>query len=94
MTRLLMFAITVFIYFNFAHFRPEPISREDIAIAYSNPVKDLINFLIHKHGRKVVNQGDGENVTPGPSMIDVPMNTNSCTNGAVKDIYGACRIPW
>ncbi|CAH2063305.1 unnamed protein product, partial [Iphiclides podalirius] len=71
-----------------------PISKEDFAVAYSNPVKDFIDYLIHKQAKNVINRGDGKNVTPGPSMIDVPMNTNSCTDGAVKDIYGACRIPW
>lgn len=94
MIRFMRYILICSVFFDLMNLEAAPVSGRDIAVAFSNPVKDIVDFFIHKFEKNHRQRDDNKTVTPGPSMIDVPLNTNSCTDGAVKDIYGACRIRW
>lgn len=67
-------------------------STKDFLDIFENPVSNFINAVSPKKIAKNI-ESSSEDKTEG-SMIDVPINTDRCKDGKVKDVNGVCREPW
>lgn len=74
-----------------------PISTKDFLDIFENPITSFVNAISPKKSVKNVETGTTEQHgedNPAGKMIDVPINTDRCKYGTVKDVNGVCRDPW